>query len=444
LAVPVGWHGTLLGGFMKPIKVLGTVLAAAVLGTMHTGTSWAAGSVQTNPANWTPQMTAPTQTGYVRQLTPCGSTMYAVGTFSEFTSPADGGAKFTRHNAMAFSGTTGKMTAFNPNTNGIVNSIALSADCTTAWIGGAFSSVNGQSASNIAAVNAQTGALISSFAHSAGGQVNALLLTHGELLVGGYFSTINGSSRAKLASLNPGTGAADNYLTLGLTGNYPGNPNGTRGYNFSLSNSGTRALVTGDFTSVGGQHREQVFQIDLGATSATLDPWTSNDFYIHCADSLPFYIQDANYSPDDAKVYIATTGYKRPTDPLHTGVCDAAAAYPSTGGTVNHLWVNFSGCDSVLSVVADSSTVYIGGHQRWANNENGCDGAGPGALSRPGIAGFDPTTGRATAWNPTRSRGAGADDLVLAFNGLWIASDNKNTATSCGHEFHPGICFLPY
>src|SRR5512133_289470 len=98
------------------------------------------------------------------------------------------------------------MTAFNPNTDGIVNSIALDpADCSTAWIGGKFSTVGGQPASNIAAVDTATGALKAGFKHSAAGQVEALLLTHGELLVGGYFSTINGVARSKLASLDPVT-----------------------------------------------------------------------------------------------------------------------------------------------------------------------------------------------------------------------------------------------
>ena len=118
----------------------------------------------------------------------------------------------------------------------------------------------------------------------------------------------------------------------------------------------------------------------------------------------------------------------------------------SLGAALGHesLSRGFAGCDSLLSVVADASTVYVGGHQRWLNNENGCDAAGTGAVSRPGIGGISPATGRATSWNPTRSRGVGADDLVLAFNGLWIASDDKNGATQCGREYHPGICYLPY
>jgi hypothetical protein len=370
--------------------------------------------------------------------------MYAVGTFTQFKSPADGGAVFTRNNAMAFNATTGKITAFDPNTNGIVNSIALNpADCSTAYIGGKFTTVGGQPATNIAAVDTTTGALKPDFLRSANGQVNALLYTHGRVLVGGYFSSVNGATRAKLASLNPTTGAPDSYLTLSLVGSYPGTTNATRGYNFTLSPDGNRMLVTGVFTSVGGVRREQVFQLDLGGTSATLNGWTSDDFFIHCADALPFYVQDATYSPDDSTIYVATTGYKTAADPLHTGVCDAAAAYPNTAGKVRRTWVNYTGCDSLLSVAADDSAVYVGGHQRWLNNENGCDGAGSGAVSRPGVGAVDPTTGRATSWNPTRSRGAGADDLVVAFGGLWVASDNKNAATQCGGEYHPGICFLP-
>ena len=418
--------------------------AAAVL-TMSVDAGAAVAVPQQNPADWTPQMVAPIDTGYVRQLTPCGGNMYAVGTFTRFASPADGGKTFTRNNAISFSGTTGKVTAFDPNTNGTVNSIALNpADCSTAWIGGSFTTVGGQPATNIAAVDTATGALRTTFKHAAAARVNALLYTHGRLLVGGNFAKINGVARAKLASLEPTTGVPDSYLTLGLTGTYPGDPNPTRAYNFTLSHSGNKMLVTGVFTAVGGVHREQVFQLDLGATSASLNGWTSTDFYLHCADSLPFYLQDATYSTDDATVYTASTGYKRPADPLHTGICDAAAAYPNQATTVTRSWVNYTGCDSLLSVVADAGNVYVGGHQRWLNNENGCDKAGTGAVSRPGIGGIVASTGRASTWNPTRTRGIGADDLVLAFNGLWVASDNKNYSNKCGGEYHPGICFLPY
>ena len=45
----------------------------------------------------------------------------------------------------------------------------------------------------------------------------------------------------------------------------------------------------------------------------------------------------------------------------------------------------------------------------------------------------------------SRSRGRGADDLVVTGAGLWVASDNYGGNTSCGGSLgHAGICFLSY
>jgi hypothetical protein len=38
----------------------------------------------------------------------------------------------------------------------------------------------------------------------------------------------------------------------------------------------------GDFMSVAGQHRQQLFMLDLGAGSATLDAWYSPEFNGYC------------------------------------------------------------------------------------------------------------------------------------------------------------------
>jgi hypothetical protein len=114
---------------------------------------------------------------------------------------------------------------------------------------------------------------------------------------------------------------------------------------------------------------------------------------------------------------------------------------------VSHTWVNYTGCDSYYAVVADADNVYVGGHERWANNPFACDRAGTGALSRPGMASLSPTTGLATSWNPTRSLGHGANDMVITSAGLWVASDNftDGLAQKCGGVTNKGgICFLPY
>jgi hypothetical protein len=198
---------------------------------------------------------------------------------------------------------------------------------------------------------------------------------------------------------------------------------------------------------VGGQPRQQIFMLNVGGSAATVTGWTSAEFGQHCYKTEPFYVRAAAWSPSDSTVYIATTGF-HPDNwdgsyPM-TGLCDAAAAFPATQTTVAPTWVNYTGCDSLYSAAADSTTAYFGGHERWSQNRDGCNFAGPGAISAPGMEGLSPLTGLLT-FNPKRSRGLGADDMLVTSAGLWIASDNYNNADMCGGvSGHAGICFLPY
>jgi hypothetical protein len=408
------------------------------------------GPVSATPAKGTPQLTDTGTTQEVRQLAQCGSTMYAVGSFNSITW---NGSTYERDNAFSFSATKPyTVTSWNPDVNGTVNSVAFSADCSTAYLGGVFTTIGSTAVKNIAAVSTSTGAAITSFAHNANGQVESLLDYHGHLLTGGYFSSINNSTTDPyMVSLNDTTGKDDGFLHLGISGNYqfPGvGSNPTRVYNQQLSNGGTLDLVEGDFTSVGGLPRQQIFMLDLSGSSAAVTSWTSDEFSGDCATDEPFYLQAASWSPDDSTIYIATTGYHPYNMPTgsspRTGLCDAAAAFPATQSDVSHLWINYTGCDSLYSTAADASTAYFGGHERWSSNPDGCDFAGPGAIAAEGMEGLSPTTGVLT-FNPTKGRGLGADDMLVTAAGLWIASDNLNNTTQCGGVYqHAGICLLPY
>ena len=106
----------------------------------------------------------------VRQIVQCGNTMYAVGSFS--TVAAAGVSAQTRHNAFSFNATTGAISTWNPNPNGEVNSIALSADCATAYLGGTFSTVQGHAVKYLAKVSTATGAPVTTFAPAPNGGVN--------------------------------------------------------------------------------------------------------------------------------------------------------------------------------------------------------------------------------------------------------------------------------
>jgi hypothetical protein len=401
--------------------------------------------VKSVPAAFTPWLLPHPVYQRVQKFRTCNGLMYAVGNISAI---GQGSHTYHRGNAFSFNAATGAVTSWDPHVNGMVHAIAMSPDCSTAYLGGTFTKVNGVAARDLVAVDARSGVVRTGFAHTAGGVVQTLQYTHGQVIAGGRFLTINGVARTRLASLNPSTGAVTSYLHLPISGSYP--RTATQVYNSQLSHARDRMLVEGVFTSFGGAARRQIAMLRLGTTSATLAGWFPPELNRAC--SISFYVRAAAWSPDDATVYVATTG-ERPVagpgsafnDP-RSGPCDAATAFPSTGGSVGHKWVNYTGCDSYYAVVADSTEVFVGGHERWADNRLSCDSPGPGAVSRPGLGSLSAATGHATSWNPTRSLGAGADDMVLTGAGLWVASDTwtDGLAQRCGgRPRHGGICFLP-
>jgi hypothetical protein len=416
------------------------------------------GPVSAVPDTGTPALASTGTTEQVRQIVQCGSTMYAVGSF---TAISQGGKTVTRNNVFSFGATAPySVTSWNPNVNGVVNSIAFApGNCADAYIGGQFTSVGGTAANDLAKVDTTTGAVVPGFGHRANGPVETLLVASGHVLAGGLFTKINGSTANPFyASLNPASGHDDGYLSLAISGNYsyPGaHVNSTEIYNQQLSPDGTYVLAEGVFTSVGGKPRQQIFMMRLAATGGVVTNWNSGEFSHHCATKHPFYIHAAAWAPDGSAVYLAGSDFApfgwSGTFPL-TGLCDAVAAFSAMRVSgLEHQWINYTGCDALYSVAADSSAVYAGGTERWANNANGCNNPGTDSLPAPGLGGFDPASGalltntRGTKGLYSRARGLGADDMLVTSAGLWIASDNLFGSDKCGGVSGlAGICFLPY
>src|SRR5215467_6037631 len=110
----------------------GAVAAAAILGV---GLSYpvvpagaaAGGGVSPSAAAGTPQLnkvgTGKAAQEVIRELVPCGGTMYAVG---RFTSIKHNGTIYTRNNIFSFQKAGPfNVTSWNPNVNGQVNAIAF-------------------------------------------------------------------------------------------------------------------------------------------------------------------------------------------------------------------------------------------------------------------------------------------------------------------------------
>jgi len=406
------------------------------------------------PAAGTPELTTPGPYEVVRQLAQCGTTMYAVGAFTSITQT---GTAYTRDNIFSFSATAPyTMTTWAPDVNGRIDTIAFAGtNCADAYIGGDFTSVNGTAAKDIAEIDTTTGALVTTFAHDASAEVNTIAVSGTHVLAGGDFTTINGSTMKYYVSLNTTTGANDGYVNFNISGTYeyPGvTYESTKIYNQQVSHGGARVMVEGVFTSVGGQARQQIFQEWLGPKGAQVTGWTSPGFNGHCYFKEPFYVRTAAWAPNDNTVYVSTTGGEpylwNHTYPL-TGMCDSTSAISANEFSENPSWVNYTGCDSLYTAVADDYAVYVAGHPRWSENANDCNAEGPGAVVDAGLQGLNPSTGEPLLGSNgtamyTMSR-ANADDEILTPAGLWIASTNRYGSDVCIHNGgHAGICFLPY
>jgi hypothetical protein len=461
------WRGgpVLAGVTVLSMLCFGSSAVAAPARTAATG------PVSAVPAAGTPELATTSVTEKVRQLVRCGKIMYAVGAFTEIS---QGGTTFPRNNIFSFKAAAPyTVTPWNPDVNGLVNSITFNGgNCAKAYIGGSFTSVHGTAVRNIAEISTSTGAVNTNFAHDARGGVDTLLGVDGHILAGGAFTLINGStSDPFMTSLSPATGKNDRFLRLHISGHiqfHNVRTNSTYIYNQQLSHSGKLDLVEGDFTKVARQNRQQIFMLNLTTNPATVTGWSSPEFDgskgnvpggypYQCNANHPVYIQTAGWSPDDSTIYIAATGYHpwnlaTGTFP-RSGLCDAISAFPATQSEVLHYWINYTGCNSLYSVAADNSAVYVGGHERWANNSKGCKFAGTGAIPAPGMGAFTPGPSggtllmnkAGTAGLYSRARGHGADDMLLTSAGLWIASDNFDGSVTCGNASgHAGICLLPY
>lgn len=146
--------------------------------------------------------------GYVWAQTTIGSTVFAVGDFDNAreASTGTGGARTARANALAYDIQSGELLPFAPQVNGAIKAVAASADGERVYIGGSFTSVNGEDRWNFAALDATTGELIPEVAPIVGGTgVYAIAVDGPNIYLGGSFTQVNGSGRKNLAAIDDQT-----------------------------------------------------------------------------------------------------------------------------------------------------------------------------------------------------------------------------------------------
>ncbi|HEY3550964.1 MAG TPA: hypothetical protein VGK69_07925 [Gaiellaceae bacterium] len=408
--------------------------------------------VGTLAGRWVPYIEVNgTGDSYARSSTEVGTTVYVGGSFSKVFEKITG-TDYARTSLYAYNESTNLVTSFAPTFDGEVWGLAHSPDGRYLYAAGKFNHVNGVARKGLAQFDLTTGAL-TSFNAQLDGQARTVDYVNGHLIVGGAFDKVKNVSRVALASLDPMTGALQSYVNAGLSGTVSSTAGATMVYHTAVNSTGTQMAIAGNFTSAGGATHWRTFLLDLGSTSTTVSAWNAPILQQPCnSTGIPNYVSGLSFSQDGTWLAMANTGYRNASGPLTATVCDAVARFPTTEvSPVVPTWVNYTGCDSLYSVLVASDAVYVGGHQRWLGNPGGCDNAGPGAQSRPGIGAVDPTTGQTLSWNPTRSRGRGADFLEMTGKGLLIlsdcaaagnSSDPSSGANLLATGFHPCVGLL--
>lgn len=330
--------------------------------------------------------------GTVYALALDGTTLYVGGTFSS----VDGVT--TRNNVAAFNTTNGEVVVgFDPNINGSVFALALSSDGGTLFIGGDFTTVNGATSRNNIASVATADGVATDFNPDTNSEVNALALTadNSTLYMGGAFTSVNAGTtndtRNRIAA----------FTTVGagtLVGGFDPNVGGTAVHALLLNDAGTSLYVGGGFTTIGGEARvdfaelvipegtltdldvgipfegETVYAIGLSSEEETI--YIGGSFYqiggatqdnfgevdVETGEAIDF---NPNFNSTVLAIGVSATDlYVGGSFTSFAGLVDVSSVIaldPSDGSLISDFDPVFDGGVSDLALSSDDALLYAGG-----------------------------------------------------------------------------------
>jgi hypothetical protein len=206
--------------------------------------------------------------GTVWALAAVHGVIYVGGQFTSVRPPGDalGTGETPRTYLAAFSTSTGALLSFDPTLDGRVNSLAVSPDGSTLYVGGAFTHADGAYHAYLAAFSTSTGALISTWKPTAGAPVLSVAPSPNGSTVyaGGDFTKLDSVARTDAGAVTAATGALLPWAPV---------LNGTL-TSVAVAPDDSRVLVGGYFTTING-----LKQMAIGSTDPSTGanaPWASN------------------------------------------------------------------------------------------------------------------------------------------------------------------------
>ena len=200
-----------------------------------------------------------------------GNTVYVAGKFTTArpAGAAPGTQGVARNNLLAYDIRTGALiTSFAPSLNAQALSIAASPDGTRIYVGGDFTTANGQARNRMAAYSTATGELISTFRPAFSSQVTAIAATNTAVYAGGWFTAVGSTARRNLAAVSAANGALLPWAPVPGGGAIT-NPS-TSVLALTVTNGGSQVVAGGRFGTLNGVKAVAVGALDAtsGATRA--------------------------------------------------------------------------------------------------------------------------------------------------------------------------------
>ena len=304
-------------------------------------------------------------------LSPDGATLYASGDFTHVNTDT---TPVARNNIAAFNATTGVVTSFNPGLGIYSDTMALTSDGGTLYLGD-----NG----GIAAINTTTGipTAFDASVPNGGGLQMILSPDNSTLYVCGDFSTVNTDTtpvaRNQVAAFNATTGVATSFDP---------EPNDVVA-TIVISPDGNTLYMGGVFTAV-NVTTTPVSRYGTAAINTTTSVATSWDPASDSIISVP-YTTNLAISPDGKTLYMG--GFFNHLNTSTTPVSRFCLGAVSTATGIATSWdPEPDSYPNVLSVSTDGSTIYDSGFYMQLIN----------SVQRNGLAAFSNITDKITSWDP--------------------------------------------
>jgi outer membrane protein assembly factor BamB len=335
----------------------------------YSGVAWAA--TLSNTSDPVPQTN-----GRVNTIAVSGDTVYIGGSFTEVISKD--GVAVARSRLAAINANTGKLTDWAPQVNRPVSALAVDGD--RVYAGGVFTRAGGKRHNYVARIDAATGEVDHTFDAGTDLPVRALAASGGFLYLGGEFGAVNGEVRSRLARVDGNTGELDPNWTPAANGAVR---------TLELSPDSNRLYAGGEFTTISGKTRRNLAA--LVASTGDLDTTWLRDY-----PGRPVYDVEAS----GTRVYVAGGG-----------VGGGAAAFDASTGAP--LW-SLKGDGDFQGVAYLDGQVYFGGHFRVLDD----------GTRRKRLLAVAANTGALSEWNPKADRGVWA-----------LEADAPNTRAYAGGDF---------